>query len=93
MTKKEYHKQINARFYAYIENNFPEYTIDSNEGYGRIYLISEDIDNTIEYHQSRHDVHCWNFSSDKIKSDTKKMEDYINNNIIPLVNLNKDLAS
>jgi len=39
MTQKEYHRQINSRFYAYVEENFPQYEIDDSEGYGRI-LIS-----------------------------------------------------
>ena len=40
MTQKEFHRQVNARFYAYVEENFPQYEIDHSEGYGRVYLLS-----------------------------------------------------
>jgi hypothetical protein len=99
MTQKEYHKQINARFYAYIEENFPQYKIDSSEGYGRIYLIHKGImgsnlsavknKNSIEYHQSRHDLCCMDYVDEFIKEDMKKIENYLNDNIIPFVNLLK----
>jgi len=100
MTQKEYHRQINSRFYAYIEENFPQYEIDDSEGYGRIYLIYKGImgsnlpavenKNSIEYHQSRHDLCCFNMASESIKRDMEKMENYLNNNIILFV---KSLAS
>ena len=42
MLKKEHHRQINKGFYAFVENEFPQYTIDSSEGYGRVYLIPKE---------------------------------------------------
>ena len=80
MTKKEMHKEINRRFYDYLNENFAEYTIDSGEGYGRIYLIpkSGNINNAIEYHQSRHDICCVNWSEDKTKKDVETMELFLN---------------
>jgi len=99
MTQKEYHRQINSRFYAYIEENFPQYEIDSSEGFGRIYLIYKGImgsnlpaveyKNSIEYHQSRHDLCCLSYADEFIKRDMEKMENYLNNNIIPFLNLLK----
>ena len=93
MTQKEYHRQINSRFYAYVEENFPQYEIDDSEGYGRIYLIpkaeSRRNDDSIEYHQSRHDLCCFNMASESTKRDMEKMENYLNNNIISFVNLLK----
>jgi len=102
MTQKEYHRQINSRFYAYVEENFPQYEIDHSEGYGRIYLIYKGImgsnlpavenKNSIEYHQSRHDLCCMNHASESTMKDIETMENYINNNIIPFVELlKKDL--
>lgn len=88
MTKKEKQKQINKRFYAFIENNFPEYNIDSGEGGGRIYLIPKETNrvlDSIEYHQSLHTLLCFNSASEKTHSDMKIMEKYINENIIPYV--------
>jgi hypothetical protein len=88
MNKKEYHRQINERFYAYVEENFPEYIVDSSEGFGRIYLIPKHgYGDSIEYHQSRHDLCCLNYASESTKENMEVMENYINNNIIPYVNL------
>lgn len=87
MTQKEYHKQINKRFYEYINNHYPEYKIDSSEGYGRVYLIPETRDDMIEYHQSYHTLCQLNWASDKSKQNMLEMEKYINENIIPVVNL------
>ena len=93
MTQKEYHKQVNSRFYAYVEANFPQYEIDHSEGYGRIYLIPKHgYGDSIEYHQSRHDLYCMNNASESTKEDMETMENYINNNIIPFLKLiEKDL--
>ncbi len=95
MTQKEYHKQVNARFYAYVEENFPQYEIDHSEGFGRIYLIPKHgYGDSIEYHQSRHELCCMNNASESTKEDMFTMEKYINNNIIPFLKLiEKDLES
>ena len=95
MTQKEYHRQVNARFYAYVEANFPQYEIDHSEGYGRIYLIPKHgYGDSIEYHQSRHELCCMNNASESTKEDMFTMEKYINNNIIPFLQLiEKDLES
>jgi hypothetical protein len=95
MTQKEFHRQVNARFYAYVEENFPQYEIDHSEGYGRIYLIPKHgYGDSIEYHQSRHDLCCMNNASESTKEDIEKMENYINNNIISFLKLLKrDLGS
>jgi len=92
MNKTEIKKQINRRFYQYVEDNFPEYDIDASEGYGRIYLIpntgeGHEADNSIEYHQSRHELVCFNNASKKTHEDVAKMQSYISNNIIPFVTL------
>ena len=80
MTKKEMHKEINQRFYDYINEEFRHYAIDSSEGHGRIYLIPEsgNINDAIEYHQSRHDLCCVNWSSEKTKKDVQTMELFLN---------------
>jgi hypothetical protein len=80
MTKREQHQHINKLFYNYVEQNFPEYTISFDEGGGRVYLIpkSNKANDSIEYHQSRHDVCCANWASNKTKTDTIAMEKYLN---------------
>ncbi len=80
MTKWEQHQHINKLFYNYVKQNFPEYTISFDEGGGRVYLIpnSNKANDSIEYHQSRHDVCCANWASSKTKTDTITMEKYLN---------------
>ena len=80
MTKREQHQHINKLFYNYVEQNFPEYTISFDEGGGRVYLIpkSNKANDSIEYHQSRHDVCCANWASSKTKTDIIAMEKYLN---------------
>jgi len=80
MTKREQHQHINKLFYNYVKQNFPEYTISFDEGGGRVYLIpnSNKANDSIEYHQSRHDVCCANWASSKTKTDIITMEKYLN---------------
>jgi hypothetical protein len=80
MTKREQHQHINKLFYNYVKQNFPEYTISFDEGGGRVYLIpnSNKANDSIEYHQSRHNVCCANWASSKTKTDTIAMEKYLN---------------
>jgi hypothetical protein len=91
MNKTEIKRQINSRFYQYVNDNFPEYEIDAGEGYGRVYLVPKEgdsrNDNSIEYHQSRYDLVCLNCASKKTHEDVAKMQSYVSNNIIPFINL------
>ena len=91
MNKTETKRQINKRFYQYIEDNFPEYDIDAGEGYGRIYLVPKEGDdrgnNSIEYHQSNHDVICFNNASKKTHEDVAKIQSYIDKLTIILSHL------
>jgi hypothetical protein len=93
MTQKEYHQQINERFYGFVESNFPEYDMYDEMG-GRMNLMADGKgDNSIEYHQSRHELTSLNWVSEKTKSDLFEMEMYLNRVIIPNVNrLKEDLA-
>jgi hypothetical protein len=90
MNKTEIKRQINSRFYQYVNDNFQEYEIDGGEGNGRIYLTPKEGDNrgdnSIEYHQSRYDLVCLNCASKKTHEDVAEMQSYISNNIIPFVN-------
>jgi hypothetical protein len=49
--------------------------------------MCENKNDLIEYHQSRHDLCILNYSTDKAKQDMLQMEIYINENIIPYVNM------
>jgi hypothetical protein len=90
MNKTQMKKEINSRFYSYIENNFPQYELDFDQGGGRVYLVptnsTSSLDGSIEYHQSYHDLVCFNWASEETKEDVNTMQAYINNNIIPFVN-------
>jgi len=90
MNKTEIKREINRRFYIYVETNFPQYELDFEGGYGRVYLIPKKgnkADNSIEYHQSHHDVICFNYATKQTHEDVAQMQLYINNNIIPFVKL------
>jgi len=88
MTKKEIRRQINERFYSYVESNFPQYHIDHNEGGGRVYLIninqSDKVD-CIEYSQSEHTVCCLKSDGGHVQEDCNQMEKHLTKIIIPYV--------
>jgi hypothetical protein len=90
MTKTEIKRQVNSRFYQYVTENFPQYELDFDQGGGRVYLVhtsgTNSSDNSIEYHQSYHDLVCFNWASEETKQDINIMQTFINNNIIPSVN-------
>jgi hypothetical protein len=83
MTKRQMHQEINKKFYEFVEANYPHYTIDDNEGGGRIYLISERDDDdfrkydSIEYHQSRHTVCGYNDNSERGLDDEYEMREFL----------------
>lgn len=86
MTKKQMHQEINKKFYEYVTEKFPHYIIDDSEGYGRVILVCTNPDDEmdswdgslIEYHQSRHNLCTYNWSSDQCKADEREMELFLN---------------
>jgi hypothetical protein len=82
MTRKQFHSVINKDVYTYMEQRFPEFTIDDSEGYGRIYFVDSTsrcpADDSIEYHQSRHTVCTLMPASDKVKAIESELESWIN---------------
>lgn len=90
MNKTETKREINRRFYVYVETNFPLYELEFDSGYGRVSLVPKEGEdrstNSIDYHQSDYSVMCSNFASKETKENTFEMQTYINNNIIPFVN-------
>lgn len=87
MNKTEIKREINRRFYIYVETNFPQYELDFNEGGGRVSLIPQEGTNNdfIEYHQSYHEVICLNNASKQTHEDVAQMQLYLDNNIIPFI--------
>jgi hypothetical protein len=89
MNKTEIKREINRRFYVYVETNFPQYEL-LFDGDGRVSLVPKEGEkrgiNSIDYYQSDYSVICLNFASKETKENTFAMQTYINNNIIPFVN-------
>ena len=75
MTKKEKHSAINNEFIDKYENDFD---IDDEMG-GRLVLVPFEGDhrNSIDYHQSRHTVDAYNWSSSETKELVIEMEEFI----------------
>lgn len=87
MTKTERKKQINSRFYAYIEANYPDYYLHFEEMGGRVYLVPSNnrMLEAIMYHQSEHYVMCDKHCLPSTQDAKDQIQRYLNNNIIPLV--------
>jgi|15BtaG_2_1085339.scaffolds.fasta_scaffold08239_2 hypothetical protein len=86
MTKREYHNEINRRFYDFINHNYKDYEINDEMG-GRILLVDKD-DNIIEYHQSQHTVETYGWHAedeDKVKDHADDMRNFLNTFIISQV--------
>jgi hypothetical protein len=43
MSKAKFHKEINRRFYKFMEETYPHYTLDFNEGGGRVYILEVEV--------------------------------------------------
>ena len=82
MTKTQIKKAINKDVYTYVTERFPEFIIDDSEGYGRIYFVdstsSNPADDSIQYHQSRHEVCTLNWASERVKDVEHELESWIN---------------
>ena len=89
MTKTQQRKEINKRFYKYVNYRFPNYELNFEEGGGRVYLIptntTKEGDDSIEYHQSRHQTTCLKWASESVKEDCEEMQYYLDGHIIPFV--------
>jgi len=78
MNKTEIKKAINKAVYEYVTTKYPDWIIDSSEGYGRIYFCDiHDHDNIIEYHQSRHDFCIYNWAKSELKMIVEDLEDFV----------------
>ena len=78
MTKKEKHQLINTAFCDKYENDFD---IEDEMG-GRLVLTpfefeGNQVDNTIDYHMSRHTVDVYNWSTPEIKAIAEEMEVFL----------------
>ena len=82
MTKTQLRKAINKDVYDYINQHYPDFDIDHNEGGGRVYFIdttsSNPANDSIEYHQSNHTLCTLNWASDRVKAVEVELENWIN---------------
>ena len=89
MNKTETKREINRRFYVYVETNFPQYEL-LFDGNGRVSLVPKEGEdrgtNSIDYHQSDYSIAYLNFASKETKENAIAMQTYINNSIMPFVN-------
>ena len=79
MTKTQKQKEIIKRFLSFVEEAFPEYTIDDYGDGGRISFTPNEghCDDDIEFQRSRLTLDVLNWASDKTKQDCKVMEDML----------------
>ena len=77
MTKKQMHQEINEQMYRFMNEFYPQYQ-EYDEMGGRISYINGNSKNSIEYHQSRHDVFTLNNASEECKHDCNVIELFLN---------------
>jgi hypothetical protein len=76
MTKTQKQKEVIKRFLTFVDEAFPEYTIDDYGDGGRIEFFPTEgnTDDAIEFQRSRLTLDVLNWASDKTKQDCKVME-------------------
>ena len=76
MTKTQKQKEIIKRFLSFVEEAFPEYTIDDYGDGGRISFTPNEghCDDDIEFQRSRLDLCVLNCANDQAKQDCMVME-------------------
>lgn len=76
MTKTQKQKEIIKRFLTFVDEAFPEYTIDDYGDGGRIEFFPTEgnTDDAIEFQRSRLTLDVLNWASDQAKQDCKVME-------------------
>ena len=79
MTKTQKQKEIIKRFLTFVDEAFPEYTIDDYGDGGRIEFFPTEgnTDDAIEFQRSRLTLDVLNWASDQAKQDCKVMEDML----------------
>lgn len=82
MTRKQFHTAINKDVYEYMNQHHPDFIIGDSEEGGRIYFrdstSSSQLKDSIEYHQSRHELCTLNWASDKVKAVEQELKSWIN---------------
>ncbi len=77
MNKKQISAKINELVYKYVQSEYPNVVIDPQDG-GRVYfLLDTNMDNAIEYHQSRHEVCIYRNADQFVKDLEIKLNDFI----------------
>ena len=76
MNKTQKQKEVIKRFLSFVEEVFPEYTIDDYGDGGRItfFPINGTSDDQIEFQRSRLTLDVLNWASDQAKQDCMVME-------------------
>ena len=76
MTKTQKQKEVIKRFLTFVEEVFPQYTIDDYGDGGRIEFFPTEgnSDDAIEFQRSRLTLDVLNWASDQAKQDCAVME-------------------
>lgn len=79
MNKTQRRKEVTKRFLTFIDETFPNYTLDDDGDGGRISIVAENYrgsfgDNVIEYQRSRFDLCVLDSASEQVKQDAAQME-------------------
>jgi hypothetical protein len=76
MTKTQKQKEVIKRFLTFVEEVFPQYTIDDYGDGGRIEFFPTEgnTDDAIEFQRSRLTLDVLNWASDQAKQDCMVME-------------------
>jgi hypothetical protein len=76
MTKTQKQKEVIKRFLTFVEEVFPQYTIDDYGDGGRIEFFPTEgnTDDAIEFQRSRLTLDVLNWASDQAKQDCAVME-------------------
>ena len=79
MTKTEKRRAINRSLFDYINEHYPKFSIDEDDG-GRVIIYdaeSNTWDDSIEYHRSSHTFATLNWADDSVKRIEEELETYV----------------
>lgn len=78
MNKTQKRREITKRFLTYVEETFPNYTLDDDGMGGYISIVNQEYnglnDNVITFHRTYRDLFCLDSASEQVKQDADVMQ-------------------
>lgn len=78
MNKTQKRREITKRFLTYVEETFPNYTLDDDGFGGYISIVNQEYnglnDNVITFHRTYRDLFCLDSASEQVKQDADVMQ-------------------